>query len=60
MYREESGDSEKIAYMQIEIWEDEESLNNDLASPHVQNFLNITGHMYDLSLKKYSYGNFFS
>ena len=54
MYREESEDPEKMTYMQIEIWEDEESLNKDMASPHVQDFLNITGHMYDLALKKYS------
>ena len=59
MYKEQSEDTEKMTYMQIEVWEDEDSLNNDLASPHVQNFLNITGHMYDLVLKKYSTGQFF-
>ena len=49
-------DPEKITYMQIENWEDEESLNNDLASAHVQHFLNTTGHTFELEIKKYSVG----
>ena len=59
MYREQSEDTEKITYMQIENWEDEESLDNDLNSPHVKNFENTTEHMYELELKKYSNGHFF-
>ena len=59
MYREESEDTEKITVMQIENWEDEESLDNDLNSPHVKNFENNTEHMYELVLKKYSNGHFF-
>ena len=45
--------------MQIENWEDEESLENDLNSPHVKNFENTTGHMFDWELKKYSNEHFF-
>jgi len=59
VYREQSEDTEKITYMQIENWEDEESLDNDLNSPHVKNFENTTEHMYELELKKYSNGHFF-
>ena len=54
LYREISEDPEKITYMQIENWEDEESLNNDLASAHVQNFLNSTEYTFEFVLKKYS------
>ena len=59
VYREISEDSVNITYMQIENWEDEESLENDLSSPHVKNFENQTGHMYDMELKKYSNEHFF-
>ena len=54
LYREISEDPKKITYMQIENWDDEESLNNDLSSAHVQHFLNTTGHTFELLLKKYS------
>ena len=54
MYREESEDPKKITYMQIETWEDEESLNKDLESAHVKDFFNNTGHMFNIELKKYS------
>ena len=59
VYREISEDSVNITYMQIENWEDEESLDNDLNSPHVKNFENTTGHMFDWELKKYSNEHFF-
>ena len=54
LYREISEDPEKITYMQIENWEDEESLENDLASAHVQDFWKKTGHTFEFVLKKYS------
>ena len=56
LYREISEDPKKITYMQIENWDDEESLNNDLSSAHVQHFLNTTGHTFELEIKKYSVG----
>ena len=59
VYREISEDPEDITYMQIENWEDEESLENDLNSPHVKNFENQTEHMFDMELKKYSNEHFF-
>ena len=54
LYREISKDPEKITYMQIENWEDEESLENDLSSAHVLDFWNTTAHTFEFEIKRYS------
>ena len=54
LYKEISEDPEKITYMQIENWEDEESLENDLSSAHVLDFMKKTRHTFEFVLKKYS------
>ena len=54
LYREISEDPKKITYMQIENWEDEESLENELASAHIQNFWKTTKHTFDYKIKRYS------
>ena len=54
LYKEISEDPKKITYMQIENWEDEESLENDLSSAHVQHFWNTTGHSFEFKIKRYS------
>ena len=53
LYREISEDPEKITYMQIENWEDEESLENELTSAHVQNFWKTTEHTFNNEIKRY-------
>ena len=54
LYEENTGDPRQVTFLQLEWWQDEESLNNDIASPHVQRFLKVMGDKLDLAIKTFT------
>ena len=54
IYEENTGDPEQVTFLQLEWWEDEESLINDIASAHTQNFFKVMGEKFDFAMKSYT------